>query len=341
MHGGERLPTNASGRLWIITGAAGFLGNTLVRELLDRGERVRALVHGVKPQPSLHGLNCETVPVDVTDQEALVQAFTVSPSTQALVVHCAGIVSIAGRVSEAVRRVNVEGTRNVVLACTRAQVARLVYVLSVHALAEPSATGVITEIDSADGFDPAAVVGEYAKTKAEATAIVLAANELDRVVVHPSGLIGPNDFADSHLTRLIRDAASGHLTAVVAGGYDFVDTRDVATGIIAAALQAPNARTYLLTGHYSTVADLVHTVAELSGRRRRFNVLPLWFARATAPFAELYYRIRGTKPLYTDYSLHTLHAPAQFSHARATTELDYAPRPLSETLTDTVAWLER
>lgn len=332
--------TDPSDRLWIITGAAGFLGNTLVRELLARGERVRALVHGTKPQPSLAGLECEMLPVDVTDPEALVAALRVPRGSRAIVVHCAGIVSIAGHVTQAVRRVNVDGTRNVVEACGRAEVSRLVYISSVHAIAEPVPPRTITESDDPSEFDPAAVVGEYAKTKAEATAIVLSAEHLDRVVVHPSGMIGPHDFADSHLTRLIRDAASGQLTAVVPGGYDFVDTRDVASGTIAAALQAPRGRTYLLTGHYCEATDVVQQVAALSGQPRRFRVLPFWFARVAAPFAELYYRIRGTKPLYTSYSLHTLRAPADFSHARATAELGYEPRELSETLADTVAWLK-
>lgn len=110
--------------------------------------------------------------------------------------------------------------------------------------------------------------------------------------------------------------------------------------MIEAALKAPAGRTYLLTGHYTTVADVAKDVAGLGRRSRRFRILPTWFAKASAPFAELYYRIRQTSPLYTAYSLHTLHAPSEFSHARATTELGYTPRPLSETLADTVAWLK-
>lgn len=149
----------------------------------------------------------------------------------------------------------------------------------------------------------------------------------------------PIRLRGSHTTRLIRDAAGGQLTAVVEGGYDFVDARDVAAAIITAALEAPKGRTYLLNGGYTPIADLVRTVAELTGRRRRFTVLPLWFARLTAPLAELYYRIRHTRPLFTTYSLRTLQAPSDFSHARASEELGFNPRPLKQTLADTIAWL--
>lgn len=335
------MPDDVSpdGRLWIITGAEGFLGNNLVRELLSRGERVRALTFDSRPQPSLAGLDCEVVPADITDEAALVPAFTTPPGTRAIVIHCAGIVSIATHVSKEVARVNVGGTRNVLAACARTGVSRLVYISSVHAITEPDPPRTITEVDEASGFDPDSVTGEYAKTKAAATALVLAAENLDCVVVHPGGLIGPNDFAESHTIRLIRDAAGGQLTAVVAGGYDFVDVRDVVDGIIAAALKAPKGRTYLLSGAYTPIADLVRIVAELTGRKRRFTVLPLWFARLTAPLAELYYRIRGTKPLFTTYSLRTVQSPADYSHARATAELGFTPRPLRQTLADTIAWL--
>ncbi len=92
-------------------------------------------------------------------------------------------------------------------------------------------------IFEADDFDPAAVHGLYARTKAEAPRLVLAAGQagLDVSVVHPSGICGPYDCGAGHLTQLFIDYYKGRLTACVAGGYDFVDVRDVADGIIAAA----------------------------------------------------------------------------------------------------------
>lgn len=177
-------------RLWIITGAAGLLGNTLVRTLLRQGERVRAVELSAN-NPSLDGLDIDLVVADITDAEA-VRAACVAPNGQAtIVIHCAGVVSIAGKVSAAVRAVNVDGTRNVIEACRETGVSRLVYVSSVHAIPEPDPPSTITELDDAAEFEVSRVVGEYAQTKAEATALVLHATDLNRVVVHPSGLIGP------------------------------------------------------------------------------------------------------------------------------------------------------
>lgn len=141
------------------------------------------------------------------------------------------------------------------------------------------------------------------------------------------------------MTGLVRDAASGKLSAVVPGGYDFADVRDVAAGIIAAAERGRNGRAYLLTGEYMSAEDLANTVRRLVGKSRKLNMLPLWFAKITAPLAELYYKIRGTKPLFTRYSLCTLGSPSGFSHERATRELGYRPRPAEDTLRDTAEWL--
>ena len=326
-------------RLWIVTGAEGFLGNNLVRELLRRGEQVRACVFESESPASLAGLPCDFVSLDVTKPESVNAAFTSSNDVEIIVVHCAGLVSIASKVTPMARQVNVTGTNVVISACEENRVDKLVYVSSVHAIPEPDSDVLIQEIDQATGFDPAQVVGEYAKTKTEATRSVLMANDLWRVVVHPSGMIGPGDYADSHLTRMVRDTVSGHLKAVVTGGYDFVDVRDVVNGIIAAATKGTNGRSYIFSGHFSKVADMVRTVAQAAGRTKALPTMPMWFAQLTAPLAELYYKIRGTKPLYTPYSLHTLRAPARFSNRRASAELGFSPRPLSDTLRDTVTWL--
>lgn len=319
--------------LWIVTGAEGFLGNVLVRELVRRGQKVRACVLDDVDAPSLQGVECERRRVDVRDLDALRRAFE-GTNRRTTVVHCAGVVSIAGSVSDAVREVNVGGTSNVLTVCREFGVRRLVHVSSVHAL--PEYEGTITEELV---IDPDMVVGEYAKTKAEATVEVLGASDVDCVVVHPSGIMGPGDYGDSHLTRLVRDLVSGKLSSIVAGRYDFVDVRDVADGIIAAARRGKRGQNYILNGHLVSMREIAVLVGRATGRRRLPHVLPMWFARASAPLAELYYRIRRTPPLYTSYSLHTLTAPAVFSHALAARHLRYAPRPIRATIRDTVLWL--
>ena len=119
-----------------------------------------------------------------------------------------------------------------------------------------------------------------------------------------------------------------------------MDVRDVAAGILACCENGRAGQCYILSGAYVQVKDLLFTLHELTGKRAIKTILPRWFAKMTAPLAELYYKILRQPPLYTSYSLYTLSANAQFSHEKASMELGYRPRPLEETLCDTAKWLK-
>lgn len=143
-------------------------------------------------------------------------------------------------------------------------------------------------------FDSKKVKGLYAKTKAECANYVLEMTKtknLDACIVHPSGIIGPNDFGRSHLTQLIIDFCNHRLTACVKGGYDFVDVRDVADGIIRACEVGKAGNCYILSNRYFTIKEVLDTVSEVKGIKKIKTVLPLWFAKLTAPLSELYYSL--------------------------------------------------
>ena len=174
-----------------------------------------------------------------------------------------------------------------------------------------------------------------------AYALAARARGLDVRVVHPSGICGPYDYGHGHLTQLVQDFCTGRLAAGVDGGYDFVDVRDVAAGILACCDRGRPGECYILSGRYCTVRDVLAMLHRITGRRRVRVMLPLWLARAMAPLSEQYYRLLRQPPLYTAYSLYTLSSGARFSHAKAARELGYTTRPFGTTLADTVAWLRR
>ena len=174
-----------------------------------------------------------------------------------------------------------------------------------------------------------------------AYALAARARGLDVRVVHPSGICGPYDYGHGHLTQLVQDFCTGRLAAGVDGGYDFVDVRDVAAGILACCERGRPGECYILSGRYCTVRDVLAMLHRITGRRRVRVMLPLWLARAMAPLSEQYYRLLRQPPLYTAYSLYTLSSGARFSHAKAARELGYTTRPFGTTLADTVAWLRR
>jgi len=327
-------------RLYLVTGAAGHLGNTVVRELAARGSPVRALVLPTDRAEALMDLPVTLYQGDVTVPETLKAFFDVPEPGNTIVIHCAGIVSITSAVSPVLYRVNVEGTRNVCDICASKGIGRLVYVSSVHAIPEAANGQTITETKD---FSPGRVVGAYAKTKAEATGYVLLAvreKGLRAVVVHPSGIIGPGDYGTAHMTQMITDYMNRNLTAIIRGGYDFVDVRDVAEGILSAAASGRDGECYILSNRYYAIHEITDELHEITGNRRIRTVMPVWFVRWTAPLSEIYYRIRRRPPLYTRYSIYTLFSNSRFSHEKADRELSYRTRSLRESLSDTVEWME-
>lgn len=321
---------------WIVTGAAGHLGSTIVRLLEERGTEVRGLI--LPGESAADQSHTRYFTGDVTQPETLVPLFEGTDPAHTVVIHTAGLIDIGDRPYEELRRVNVEGTRNVLALCRQYGVRRLVYVSSVHAIAQATDGRVIRETLS---FSPDVVIGSYAKTKAEATHDVLeaAAAGLDVVVVHPSGILGPYDNAGNHLVQVIRDSMTGKLPACVRGGYDMVDVRDVAWGCVAAALRGKKGECYILSNRRCDISDLLEMARRFYGGRR-LPVLPLWMARTAAPLLAAFARIRGRRPLYTAYSLQALASCDRFSHDKASRELGYHPRELRLTVQDTVRWLQ-
>lgn len=317
----------------IVTGASGHIGYVLILMLVQEGAQVRALVLPGEEVPLLQKLPVEIVRGDVTDYSSLVAAFEGVDR----VYHLAGVVSIGSGKKGLLQRVNVEGTQNVIKACIAKYVKRLVYVSSIHAFTEPPKGRIITETFD---FNPDKVVGNYGKSKARATLAVLDAvtNGLDAVILHPTGVIGPYDTS-SHMGQLVRDYMKGKLYAYIEGSYDFVDVRDVARGIILAGDKGRTGENYILSGEQISVKQILICLEVETGVKTPRFLIPLWFARGTALFAELYYLILRQKPLYTSYSIHTLCSNSLTTYGKAASELGYRPRSIHETIRDTVEWV--
>ena len=323
-------------KLYLVTGAAGHLGSVVTEQLIERGDHVRALLlPSEKNIPEMAEIKFG----NLCNRESIVPSFENLDGRELVVIHCAGIVSIASKLNPAVFDVNVTGTKNIVDLCKEYNVSKLIYVSSVHAIPEKSKGEIITETTE---FNPNMVVGLYAKTKAEATAYVLDAAKqgLNACVVHPSGIIGPYDKGRGHTTTLIIDYYKQRLVSGVNGGYDFVDVRDVAKGIIAACDKGRQGQCYILSNRFFKVREIFDMLHEITGKRKIRTYLPLWFVKPTSALAELYYKILKQTPLFTAYSLYTLNSNALFSHDKATRELDYTTRDMKETLKDTVDWLK-
>ncbi len=317
----------------LVTGATGHIGNVLVRHLLAQGQKVRAmLMPGEDPTP-LGGLDIERVEADVLDFQSLLQAF----NNIDVAYHLAGIITIMPGVNPQVQAVNVIGTRNVIQAARLSRVRRLVYTSSIHALSRiPHGT----TIDESVPFDPEHAISVYDHSKAQASLEVLEAVRagLDAVIVCPTGVIGPHDYRGSELGQLIQDCVCHKPMFYVDGAYDFVDVRDVAQGLSLVSENGQTGESYILSGERLSVLGMIKTIQQVIGRKLVTLKIPMQMAHLCARFTPLYYRFTHTKPRFTPYSLETITSNSVISNAKARRELGYTPRPLAETLADTVRW---
>jgi dihydroflavonol-4-reductase len=317
----------------LVTGATGHIGNVLVRKLLDRGEKVRALIWRGEDTTPLKNLPVEQVIGDVLDPASLEPAMCGVDT----VYHLAGIISIMPGKNPFVWRVNVEGTRNVLEAARRAHIRRLIYTSSIHAIAR-APHGVI--MDESLGFDQNNPYGEYDRSKAAASMEVqqAAGNGLDAVIVCPTGVIGPYDFRGSEMGEVIRCASEARTMLYVEGAYDFVDVRDVVDGLIAARERGRCGESYILSGHKLSVRYMLETVREVTGKAFSSIKIPFSLAELAARYTPWYYERTRAKPRFTPYSLEVLQSNANISCKKAWAELGYKPRPVYESIADTVRW---
>lgn len=325
-------------RIYIVTGAAGHLGSTIVRKLAALGVTVRALLLPGESAAPLAG--CPSVELyrgDVRDPATLEPLFAQERGESLVVIHTAALVSIESKVSPQLRAVNVGGVEHIVALCLSRPRTRLIHVGSVHALPEQPGRGVIEESEQ---FHAAWVKGAYAKTKAEAAQKVLDAvrrQGLDAVVLLPSGILGPGDYGHNNLNRLVRSCVTGRLHTLVRGGYDLVDVRDVADACIAAVDKGRRGECYILSGRHYDWHEVV-PVLEANSDAKVSRFLSPAALKPAAPFLELWARLRRRQPLFTGYSLYCMCSNDNFTSRKARAELGFQTRPIEETLAATSAW---
>ncbi len=317
----------------LVTGATGHIGNVVVRELLVRGKRVRAMVMPGEDLKPLEDLDVQVVEANVLDPAALQKAFR-GVST---VYHLAGMISIMPGDYDKMHKVNVEGTLNIIAAARQARVRRLVYTSSIHALRRIPEGKVVDE--SVD-FDPDNRMGDYDRTKAEASLAVLQAvkDGLNAVVVCPTGVIGPYDYRKSEMGSLLLEWTRHAPHFLIDGAYDFVDVRDVARGHVLAAEKGRKGEIYILSGERIDLVSLHGLVNETTGRLAGFLKVPKALARSVARIAPSFYRTFKRKPKFTPYSIETVLSNSDISNAKAQRELGYHPRSLKQSVEDTIHW---
>ena len=333
---------NNKNTLYLVTSAAGFMGGIVCRQLLDRGDRVRAFVLKGDPAVKYVPRQCEIVEGDVCDMDSLREFFTVPEGTETICLHIASIVSMDPGYNQKVMDVNVGGAKNIIEMClAHPECKKLVYISSTGAIPELPKGEKIHEVDH---FDPDAVLGCYSRSKAMATQAVLDAvreRGLNACVVHPSGIMGPGDNAVGETTGTVLRILNGEMPAGIDGSFNLCDARDLADGIIRAADRGRTGECYIFGNEEVTFRQFAAILSEEAGIRPMKAFLPIGAANLMARGMETMSRLTGRKPLMTTFSVYNLARNNAFDSSKAERELGYHTRSYAETMHDEILWLIR
>lgn len=329
-------------RKYLVTGAAGFLGSTVCRQLVEEGADVRAFVLPNDPAAKYIPESVEVVEGDLCDKKSLEPFFAVEEGVHTVVLHVASMVTTNAAYSKKLVDVNVGGTKNIIAKCLEhKECDKLVYVSSTGAIPEAPKGRKIREVKK---FDPDQVVGWYSRTKAMATQAVLDAvteKGLNACVVHPSGILGPNDFSISETTGTIIRIINGDMPMGMEGSFNLCDVRDLADGVIAAADKGMAGECYILGNEEVTMRQLSDMIASETGCTPIKHFLPLPVAKGIAKIAEKTAGISGKKPVMTAFAVYNLERNNTFDYSKAKKVLGYHTRPYTETVCDEVQWLQQ
>jgi dihydroflavonol-4-reductase len=321
--------------LCLVTGATGFVGSAVARALLKAGHPVRVLARPTSDRRNLDGLAVEVAEGALEDPDSLAAAV----AGCRYLFHVAADYRLWVPDPESMFRVNVAGTRALMLAASGAGVERIVYTSSVATLGIVPG-GVADEETASRAGD---MIGPYKLSKFEAEAAVtelVVERGLPAVIVNPSTPIGPGDIKPTPTGRLIVEAARGRMPGYVDTGLNIAHVDDVALGHLLAAKSGQIGRRYILGGENLRLGEILAEIARLTGRRPPAFKIPYAALLPIARGAEAIARVTGREPFATVDGVRMSKKKMFFSSTRAVEELGYAPRPARQALTDAIAWFK-
>ncbi|WP_280338886.1 NAD-dependent epimerase/dehydratase family protein [Nocardia neocaledoniensis] len=313
-----------------VTGAAGYLGSNLIPQLLERGHEVVAIDRAA---PTVSDPAVTWVSGDVLDPASMRTALAGAE----VVYHLVALITLAEK-NDLAWRVNTEGVRVTAEAALEVGVRRFVHTSSIHAFDQYRASHIDeTTVRSAD---PGLPVYDRSKWAGEQELRTVIERGLDAVIVNPTGVYGPVDHPDrlSRLNSVTAEAMRGRTPVMIGGGFDLVDVRDVAHGLILAGEKGRTGENYLLGGHMTTLLDLCRMAAARTGAKGPRFAIPAKALGAVLPIVEPIGKRFGSDILSKAALGAILSAPI-VDHGKAERELGYRPRPTADTVADLVDFL--
>lgn len=275
----------------LVTGATGFLGSHLARQLAGRGEDLRILMRPSSDPRAVAGLPAEHCIGDLRDAASIDRAMAGVDR----VFHVAADYRLWARNPREIYESNVFGTRILLEAARRANIRKFVYTSTVATIAVPG-NGELP--DESAQASPAEMIGHYKRSKFEAERLAVAAAEagLPLVIVNPTTPVGPGDWKPTPTGKIICDFLNGRMPGYVDTGLNFVPVEDCATGHLLAAERGRPGERYILGGENLTLKGMLDVLARISGRTAPRWKVPRALAYATGYADAMVSRLTGREP---------------------------------------------
>lgn len=320
----------------LVTGATGFVGNHVARQLIETGQAVRLLVRPKSDLRALEGLRAERVEGDLREVASLEAAMM----GVRRVFHVAADYRLWTRNPQEIYETNVQGTRRLFEIAARHGVERVVYTSTVATIAVPNHQAKLPNEESKATLEQ--MIGHYKRSKflAEEEAKRAAAAGLPVVIVNPTTPVGPGDWKPTPTGRIIVDFLRGKMPAYVDTGLNLAPVEDVATGHLLAAERGAIGERYILGGRNMTLKEILEALSAITGRPAPRLQLPHAVALAAGYADEWIARLTGREPQIPVEGVKMSRHRMFVASGKAETELDYKPGPVEAALERAVRWYE-
>ncbi|MCE9596997.1 MAG: SDR family oxidoreductase [Spirochaetia bacterium] len=316
----------------LVTGATGLIGFNIVRQLLDAGKQVAALVRSPQKAKAILPAECELLSGDVTDPASVESAVRGCE----VVFHAAGFPEQWMRDPKIFTEVNVGGTRNMLEASRKAGVKRFIHTSTIDVFrAGPGERYDESELDP----EPKGTYYERSKQEADRVAVEFLQKGMDVVFIHPSGLYGPGPSSSPGMNLLIVDLKKGKIPMLLPGGFPVVYSEDVARGQLLAAAHGKAGDRFILSENYYDLATVARIVCDQLGIKKVPTVMPLWMGKTISALGEGFASISGKPPLIPKGQLHFMQWQAIPVSQHAQDTLGWKPIDFVEGIRRTIAHL--
>ncbi len=319
----------------LVTGATGFVGSHVARQLVSAGQSIRILVRRTSNLQALEGLPVERVEGDLQDSRSLDRAMKGIRT----VFHVAADYRLWAARPEEIYASNVEGTRRLLEAAGSAGVERVVYTSTVATIAIERAGALPNEDTQATLGE---MIGHYKRSKflAEEEAKRAAANGLAVVIVNPTAPVGPGDWKPTPTGRILLDFLNGKMPAYVDTGLNVVAVEDVAAGHLQAAEKGRICERYILGASNMTLKQILDALSKITGRPAPRVKLPHAVALAAGYADQLFSRLTGRQPQIPVEGVKISRHRMFVESDKAERELGYKPTSIEAALERAVRWYE-